>query len=122
MTVRVVEVVRRVAKCIHFQLAEEILGKLLQNPIHHQAALDPSLGMQDEDDLSDLGVVQFLLHNPIANPGATGSIDEVALDEAFNDVEDDPVGFVVNPDDGTTEGKSQPVESVLEPVLTAEWR
>lgn len=120
MTVRVVEMICRVAKCIHLQLAEEILGKFLQNPIHDQAAFDPALGMEDEDNFGDVGIVQFLLHNPIANPGITSGVIQVTLDEAFNDVKDEPIRFVVDSDDGTAEGEGQAIEGILEPVLTVE--
>lgn len=61
--------------------------------------------MQDEDDLSDLGAVQLLLHNTVANASITGGIIEVALYETFENVEDDPMRFVVDSNDGAAEGE-----------------
>ena len=117
MAMRVVEVVRRVAECIHFQLAQEILGELLQDPVHHQAAFDAALGMHEEDNFGDPRIVKLLFQDPVANPGVTSGVIEVALYEAFDDVEDNPVCLVVNSDDGTAEGESQAVDGTLEPVL-----
>lgn len=45
-------------------------------------------------------------------------IVEVALDEAFQDIEDDARCFVVDTENGTTESDGKTVNSTLKPVVS----
>lgn len=86
---RVIKVVRRVAERIHLQLGEQVLRQLLQQPVEDQAALDGALRVQDEDDLGVARVVQLLLDDLVPDAHVLSRVAPVALDQAFDDVEED---------------------------------
>ncbi len=88
MPVRVVEVVRRVAKGVDLELGQQVLGQLLQEPVENQAAFNGALGVQDEDDAGVLRAVQRLLDDAVGEADVGRGVAEVALDQALDDVED----------------------------------
>jgi len=77
--VRIVEMVGGVAKGIDFQLREEILGQLLEEPVKDQAALDAALRVKDEDDLGVLWVVDLFFDDPVAHAHVCGGVAPVSL-------------------------------------------
>jgi hypothetical protein len=60
----------------------------LQKPVEDHAAFDAALGVQDEDDFGESGVVEVGLYDAVAVSDVLGGIGEVALDETLDDVED----------------------------------
>lgn len=84
---RVVEVVGGVSKRVDFELCQQVLGKFLEKPINDHASLDGTLGMQDEDDLGVLRVVELLLDDPVADSHVCCGVAKVALDKTFDDIE-----------------------------------
>lgn len=106
----IVEVVRCAAKGVDFQLREKILGHFLQQPVDDHASFDPTLRVQDEHDLGQIGIIECLLDDLVAFANIVGCVVEISLDKTLDHVEDDSVCLVVNSEDRSSKCERQAVD------------
>lgn len=72
--------IRRVSEGVDLKLGKQILGQLLKQPVDDGTALNAALGVQDENDLGVILVVQRLLHLHVAAANVLCGVAECALD------------------------------------------
>jgi hypothetical protein len=67
------------------------LRDFLEEPVKDHASFDATLGVEDEDDFGESGVVEEGFYDGVAVSYVLGRVGEVALDETLEDVEDDAI-------------------------------
>lgn len=101
---RVVEVVGCVAESVDFELVEDIVGYRVEEPVDDEAALDATLGVQNED-YAHVGIVlERSLDRGVGVADVLGVEAEGALNEALNEIEEDAGCGVVDASDFAAEG------------------
>lgn len=85
----IAELARCIAKGVDFEFAHGLVGEFAKEPVDDGGCFDAALGVGDQDDF--LGRVGF---EGCAELGAAlsdvaGFVVEIALDEAFDEVEDE---------------------------------
>jgi hypothetical protein len=85
----VVEVVGGGAKGVNFELLEENLGEVGEEPVDHKGTFDGSLGVQDHDDFGVARVPEGLFDKVVGLAGVISVVTKVSLNEALDDVKED---------------------------------
>lgn len=66
VAMRIVEVIRCVAKGVNFEFREQVLGQFLEKPIEDEPSFDATLRMKDKHHLGILGVVERIFENLVS--------------------------------------------------------
>lgn len=72
--------IRRVSEGVDLKLGKQILGQLLKQPVDDGTPLNAALGVQDENDLGVVLVVQRLLDLYVTPAYVLCGVAECALD------------------------------------------
>ena len=82
------EVAGGVGECVDLELGQGGFGDFGEEPVHDAATFDAALAVQDKDDFFGAGGLEGLFEDNAAGPDVSGAVIEVALNEAFDEVED----------------------------------
>ena len=80
---------RGVGEGVDLELGESGFGDFGEKPVHDAATFDAALAVQDKDDFFGAGGLEGLFEDDAAGADVSGAVVEVALNEAFDEVEDD---------------------------------
>ena len=90
-----------------------------QQPIQDQSPFDPTLTVQNQDDLLVLLFEKRSLDRRIRSPDIGSRVAEIALDDALDEVENNAQRAVMDTSYGSSEGQSEAIQVGLEPVVSA---
>jgi len=85
----VVEVAGRAGEGVDFQLGEVGFCDVGEEGVDGGGAFDAALGVEDEDDFPEGGGFEGLFEDDAGGADVGGGVVKVALDEAFEEVEED---------------------------------
>jgi len=135
----VVEVVCGGSKGVDLKLVDVSLGEVDAKHVDDEGALNPALAVQDQDDFVVLRVSEGIFDEGVAASCVLGVVEEVARDEALDEIEEDPIAndammvsavnvlwnigstglrWIVDTEDLAPKCFSQEIDVALEPVAT----
>ena len=95
-------------------------GEVGVEVVEHQGNNHASLTVREDDQLHDALVFQVFLHLFVGDPYAFVAVPEGAHDDAFEDVGEDAVAFVMDPSDRPPEGGGERDAGYAEHVVAVD--